>query len=311
MIQRTEVFIQKFQAVCVKCKRQLGVDSVFDLFRRDYYLVLGRFKIKIYSGVYIQCTRCKYEKFIPEYVARKIFKKGISVTYLTEFLKSALLTNPFFVFIASLWSILLLVFTLNVFLVIYKFYNTAVLIGEPYQATPSELRGNKLIGKIIRIKGKADLTQAFSLDQLVYKERGIELANKEIYFPVFLEDGNTFLVVFRGNHTHDQMVREILRSAGNQFELMSKEIELVGKVEQIKEILHNEGLKNFFLQDYPTEKMLTEPMILIDALRLQDLNTFVQQNYRTVLFFLLLFLFSFVCDLYLEKNIRKRKLQRI
>lgn len=301
ILTKEKKIIYSFYAFCPNCK----TSSTTELIKIDYNFKFKKYKITLYSEISIVCAHCLREDRIPEYTAKKIFKRGIKVNDLLALIDNKIIKNPFLVSIASFWWASLLILGLNLLFLIYKFFAVNVIFELPGYSDFTELRGNTL-GKVFRLKIKADLTQAFSLDVLEWDRFGYKLLTQEVYFPVFFENENEVFYIFKGDQFYANKVKQIIDELSDFERLSFFDLEVMGVTQSI-DVLKNDELKKIFLENYPQIKMKEKPYLVIDSSKVISIEKFIYDNYLYFSISLILAIFCLLLDFYIEKVIFKYK----
>lgn len=298
--------LQDFKEVCLySCSKDGGIRD-FKIFRTYYLLKLWKIELKAYRRLKIQCQNCGKTSYLPQSIAKNIFKNGLNSRLLLKFSNDRILNSWSLNFIAKLWILLgLILVTYSIFIGI-RFYSEPVLIGSPTEISYSDLQGNTYQGKIVKVKGKVDYTLAYTKDEIETNPKGnIILKSQEAYLPLFSDNDQLNFVVIRGGKIELANIQSNIGTTKTE-NLKNQDYEVIGRVELISNI-KNEELRQYYMKDLPSDKNLNPPQVLINSADLVDINTFINRYSTLFIVLLILTILSVGIEFYIDIKIREKK----
>lgn len=302
MIEHNKKLVQNFPEICRYSCSKNNETRNFSLYKEEYFFHFHNINFKFGETVKVECQYCRWNATLPGSFAKKIFKKGLRAETLIRYSKDKLLTSIFLNFFASLWWVFSIVLLFIIMGVIYRFYTQPIILNEPEKIAFSDLKGGKYIGKIVEFSGTVDYPLAFTLDQIQENSnRKSTLISREVYIPVFSADDPTSYVLLRGGTKDTQKVLS-MSGISNAELLKNQPYSVIGKVENI-DVLRNEELRKYYLEDLPTSRSLTPTNIIISSVGLMPLNQFISQ-YTGIILLSFAFVFaSTFSQIYIDRKI--------
>jgi hypothetical protein len=292
---------QVFPEICKYSCSKNGEVRNFVLVRDAHKASLFKYSFSLFEGIRITCDNCAWTSRMPASFAKKAFKHGLKSHLLIEYSKNKLITSWGLNFWASLWRVWMISFGVLIITTILQFRSQPVLIGSPKSISFEDAFKGENIGKIVKINGVVDYTAALSKEDYITKEGAKKLLGKEVYLPFFSKTKITDFFVIKGG---EQQVNDVnSRINIRNYELLrNQDYTITGRLESLN-TFDNADLQQFFLIDFPREKKLNTPEIVINSADLKTLKTFASIFIPFYLLLVILLASSVSLQVYIDKKI--------